>query len=314
MKTHTMRNDAAAQLESQRAIESVHLKTRGLLRLASDARERHEKAVMRLAAVQDDAPVLAGSDSGRRAVAAVLPPVLGAIFVVEWLLAAPTAEWFAISLLGSPSWTPTLTWLLPTSVFLLEVLIAVQISEEAERRRDGQGTLRPLLLGILLFLVMPLFSLATQLAIVPEEPELFWMFTARTAGLVLLAAVLHGTVLASGRLIRESLGWWGFTLSCASWRARAWWLQRKARRASNAALDTFTIYRRLFSRHRQAWPADVLEFGPWDRSARTILGDDLDRTSPPSTLHVDADQGRIGAPPALTAIVPGANGSSVGHA
>src|SRR5262245_56002677 len=103
MMTHNMRNDAAARLESQRALESVHLKTRGLLRLACDTRERHGLAAVRLADVQGDAPALAASDSGRRAVAAILPLVLIAIFVVEWLLAAPTAEWFAISLLGSPT-------------------------------------------------------------------------------------------------------------------------------------------------------------------------------------------------------------------
>ncbi len=261
-----MRNLDAARADSQRAIESVYLKTRGLLRSASHTRDRHEAAASGLATVQADAPAVVAGDSGRRAVAAVLPVVLVAIFVVEWLLAAPTAEWFAVSLLGSDNWVPTLSWLLPTSVFLLELLIAVQMYEESERRRDGQGTLRPTLLGVILVVVMPLFSLATQLAILPEEPELFWMFVTRTSGLVLLAAVLHGTVLASGRLIRDSLGWWGFTVACAWWRGRAWLLRRRDQRVTAAALSSFTIYRRLHAGHRNVWPADMLEFGPWDRA------------------------------------------------
>jgi hypothetical protein len=86
--------------------------------------------------------------------------VLAAIFVVEWLLAAPTAEWFAVSLLGSPGSATVLSWLLPTAIFLLELLVAVQTYEEAERRRDGEGTWRPVILGLFLVVVMPLFSLA----------------------------------------------------------------------------------------------------------------------------------------------------------
>ena len=268
MKTHTMRNDAAARLESQRALESVHLKTRGLIRQAMDIRERHEAAMTRLADVQGDAPVLAESDSGRRAVAAVLPVVLAAIFVVEWLLAAPTAEWFAISLLGSSSWVPTLTWLLPTSVFLLEVLIAVQISEESERRRDGYGTLRPLLLGVILCLVMPLFSLATQLAIVPEEPELFWMFAARTSGL--------GA--AGGGAPWNRAG----ERSCDPGESRLVELHARVRVVADPCVVVVAqgsacvecgagcVYELpcLYTRHGLAWPADTLEFGPWDRAAR----------------------------------------------
>lgn len=79
--------------------------------------------------------------------------------------------------------------MLPTSIFLLELLVAVQIYEESERRRDGQGGWRAVMLALFLVVVMPLFSLATQLVVVPEAPELFPMFLARTAGLVLLAFV-----------------------------------------------------------------------------------------------------------------------------
>lgn len=270
-----MRNVDAARAESQRAIESVYLETRGLVRLASDIRERHEAAQSRLVTLQADAPASAAVDAGHRVVAAVLPAVLASIFVVEWLLAAPTAEWFSVILLGSPGWVPTLRSLLPTSVFLLEVLLSVQIHEESDRRRDGRGSVRPLVLGAILLVVMPLFSVATQIAILPDEPELMAMFWARTAALVLLAFVLHGTVLASGRLIRESLGWWCFTVAFASRRARAGLLRRKDRRVTTAALKTFTIYRRLHAKHNSAWAAEALEFGPWDSVAHVVIGEDL---------------------------------------
>ena len=104
----------------------------------------------------------------RRPSRSCAPAVLVAIFIVEWLLAAPTAEWFAVSLLGAPGSASTLSWLLPTSIFLLELLMAVQIYEESERRRDAQGGWRAAVLGVFLVVVMPLFSLATQLAVAPE--------------------------------------------------------------------------------------------------------------------------------------------------
>ena len=304
-----MRNLDAARAESQRAIESVYLQTRGLLRLAGDIRERRQEAANHLEDLHTDAPAIAGSDSGRRAVAALLPAVLVAIFVVEWLLAAPTAEWFAVSLLGSPGSASALTWLLPTSVFLLELLVAVQIYEESERRRDGQGGWRAVTVGLFLVVVMPLFSLATQLAVVPEAPELFPMFAARTAGLVLLAAVLHGTVLMSGRLIRESLGWWGFTSQSACWRFRAWHLRRRDQHVTAGALNAFTIYRRLHMQHRKAWPGDAIEFGPWDGAAHLVIGPEV---ASAQLEHEVPDIARMftgpgGLPPAT----PGANGSQV---
>jgi hypothetical protein len=295
-----MRNLDAARAESQRAIESVYLQTRGLLRLASDVRERRQHVADHLADLRADAPAVTGSDSGRRAVAALLPAVLIAIFVVEWLLAAPTAEWFAVSLLGSPAWASTLSWLLPTSIFLLELLVAVEVYEESERRRDGQGGGRAILLAIFLVVVMPLFSLATQLAVRPEAPELFPMFATRTAGLVLLAFVLHGTVLMSGRLIRESLGWWGFNFQAACWSCRAWLLRRQDRHLTASALSSFTIYRRLHGQHCTTWPGDVIEFGPWDGVAALVIGPELTSSNghphdqlPPDLARMLSDPGGL---------------------
>ena len=302
-----MRNLDAARAESQRAIESVYLQTRGFLRLATDVRERRQKADNYLHDLHADAPAIATSDSGRRAVAALLPVALAAIFVVEWLLAAPTAEWFAVSLLGSPGSARLLSWLLPTSIFLLELLVAVQIYEEAERRRDGEGTWRAVMLGLFLVVVMPLFSLATQLAVVPEAPELFPMFLARTAGLVLLAFVLHGTVLMSGRLIRESLGWWAFTGQTVGWKCRAWLLRRRDQHVTAAALNAFTIYRRLHLQHRTSWPSDAIEFGPWDSVARVVIGPDIANAE---AEHAVPDMTRMfSGPGGLPSATPGANGS-----
>jgi hypothetical protein len=304
-----MRNLDAARAESQRAIESVYLQTRGLLRLATDVRERRQQAANYLDDLHADAPAIATTDSGRRAVAALLPAVLAAIFVVEWLLAAPTAEWFAVSLLGSPGSATVLSWLLPTAIFLLEVLVAVQIYEEAERRRDGEGTWRAVILGLFLVVVMPLFSLATQLAVVPEAPELFPMFLARTAGLVLLAFVLHGTVLMSGRLIRESLGWWGFTIQSACGKGRASLLRRKDQHVTAAGLNAFTIYRRLHIRHRTAWPNDAIEFGPWDSVSRLVIGQDITNAE---AEHAVPDITRmLSGPGGLPTATPGANGSQI---
>jgi hypothetical protein len=58
--------------------------------------------------------------------------------------------------------------LLPTSIFLLELLVAVLIYEESERRRDRQEGWRAVVLAAFLLVVMPLFSLATQLAVGPD--------------------------------------------------------------------------------------------------------------------------------------------------
>jgi hypothetical protein len=284
-----MTNSEAARTESTCAIEAVYLHTRGVIRLASDLRHRQQIASSRLAVLQADAPPSAARDSGRRAVAALLPVILVAVFVVEWLLAAPTAEWFAVTLLGSPEWAPTLTWLLPTSVFLVEILVAIQLTDEWERRRDGQRTLRATGLAAVLLVVMPLFSLATQLAVLPDDPQLLPMYWTRTAGLVLLALVLHGTVLVSGRLIRESLGWWSFVMAGGSWRAGMWVLRRREQRATAAALKGVTIYRRLHGVHRQMWPADVLEFGPWDGAARLVVGEELSR-APDVTQEAERSQ------------------------
>jgi hypothetical protein len=93
------------------------------------------------------------------------------------------------------------------------------------------------------------------------------MFLARTTGLVLLALVLHGTVLMSGRIIRESRGWWSFTAQSGRWRVRAWLLRRRDQKVTAAALSSFIIYRRLYTRHRTAWPRDLPEFGPGWRCA-----------------------------------------------
>jgi hypothetical protein len=304
-----MRNLDAARAESQRAIEAVYLQTRGLLRLASDVRALRQHSAKYLEDLHADAPAIAAGDSGRRAVAALLPAVLAAIFVVEWLLAAPTAEWFAVSLLGSPESAAILRWLLPTSIFLLELLVAVQIYEQAERRRDGQAASGTVVLGLLLVVVMPLFSLATQLAVVPEAPELFRMFLARTLGLVLLAFVLHGTVLMSGRLIRESLGWWGFTIQSACAKGRAWLLRRRDQHVTGAALSAFTIYRRLHVRHRTSWPGDAIEFGPWDGVARLVIGQDIANGE---AEHGVSDITRMfSGPGGLPSATPGANGSQV---
>jgi hypothetical protein len=304
-----MRNLDAARAESQRAIESVYLQTRGLLRLASDIRERRQQVAGHLADLRADAPTVTRGDSGQRAVAALLPAALIAIFVVEWLLAAPTAEWFAVSLLGSADWASTLSWLLPTSIFLLELLVAVQIYEESELRRDGQGGWRAVTLGAFLVVVMPLFSLATQLAVRPEAPELFPMFVARTAGLVLLAFVLHGTVLMIGRLIRESLGWWGFNLQSACWRLRAGLLRRRDQHLTASALSSFTIYRRLHMQHRTAWPGEVMQFGPWDSVARLVIGAEL-AASNGQAQHEVPELARIFPGPAgMPPPTPGPNGS-----
>ena len=303
-----MRNHDAAYAESERAIESVYLQTRGFVRLANDIRERRQQVAGQLEELNRDAPAIAGSDSGRRAVAVLLPAVLMAIFVVEWLLAAPTAEWFAVSLLGSPGSAFVLSWLLPTSIFLLELLVGVQIYEESEQRRDGLGGWRAVILGLFLVVVMPLFSLATQLAVVPEAPELFPMFLARTGGLVLLAFVLHGTVLMSGRLIRESLGWWGFTLQLACWNGRASLLRRRDRHVTTAAFNAFTVYRRLHMRHRTRWPSDLMEFGPWDSDARLVIGQDADG----GAEHEMPDIARMfTGPGGLPPTTPGANGGQM---
>lgn len=303
-----MRNLDATRAESERALESVYLQTSGLVQRAADIRERRKRVTNHLEQLHADAPSIAGSDSGRRAVAAVLPALLAAIFVVEWLLAAPTAEWFAVSLLGSPESAGILTWLLPTSIFLLELLVAVQIYEESQRRRDGQGGWRAIVLGLSLVVVMPLFSLATQLAVVPEAPELYSMFLARTAGLVSLALVLHGTVLMSGRLIRESLGWWSFTLQSAGWKTRAWVLRSSDHHVTAAARNAFTVYRRLHLRHRSTWPADAVVFGPWDGNARLVLGQDIASAQPDHDVEIARlFTGPGGLPPAT----PGANGSQV---
>ena len=305
-----MRNLDAARADSERAIELVYLQTRGLVRRASDIRERRQQVASQLDEFHADAPALASSDSGRRAVAALLPAVLVAIFIVEWLLAAPTAEWFAVSLLGAPGSASTLSWLLPTSIFLLELLIAVQIFEESERRRDAQGGWRAAVLGVFLVVVMPLFSLATQLAVAADAPELFPMYVARTTGLVLLAFVLHGTVLMSGRLIRESLGWWGFLAQSAWWNDRARLLRRRDQQVTADALNAFTIYRRLHMRHRTTWPSDALAFGPWDSGARLIIGHEI---GDGEADHQVPDRARafagLGGLPSPT---PGANGSQVG--
>jgi hypothetical protein len=301
-----MRNLDAARADSERAIESVYLQTRGLVRLANAIRERRQQLASRLDDFRADAPAIASSDSGGRAVAALLPAVLVAIFIVEWLLAAPTAEWFALSLLGSPSSATALSGLLPTSIFLLELLVAVQIYEESERRRDGQGGWRAVVLGFFLVVVMPLFSLATQLAVVPEAPELYPMFLARTAGLVLLAFVLHGTVLMSGRLIRESLGWWGFTVQSAWWKGRGWLLRRRDQHVTAAALNAFTIYRRLHTRHRTTWPTDALEFGPWDTDARRVIGQEVAEAE-----HQVPGLARMLPGPGGLPATPGPNGSQV---
>lgn len=74
-----MRNLDAARAESERAIESVYLQTRGLVPLANDVRERRRQVGTELDELHADAPTIAGSDSGRRAVAALLPAVLAAI-------------------------------------------------------------------------------------------------------------------------------------------------------------------------------------------------------------------------------------------
>ena len=296
-----MRNLDAARGESERAIESMYLQTRGLVRRAADIRERRQRIADQLKELHADAPSICGSDSGRRAVAALLPAVLAAIFIVEWLLAAPTAEWFAVSLLGSPESAAILSWLLPTSIFLLELLVATQIYEASERRRDGQDGWRAVILGLFLVVVMPLFSLATQLAVVPEAQELYPMFLARTAGLVLLAFVLHGTVLMSGRLIRESLGWWAFTFQSACLKGRAWVLRRSDQHLTAAAVN-----RRLQTRHRTAWPDDAVEFGPWDSVARVVIGHEIATAQEDDAPEIARMfRGAGGLPPATA----GANGS-----
>jgi hypothetical protein len=200
--------------------------------------------------------------------------------------------------------------LLPTSIFLLELLVAVLIYEESERRRDRQEGWRAVVLAAFLLVVMPLFSLATQLAVGPDAPELFPMFLARTTGLVLLALVLHGTVLMSGRIIRESRGWWSFTAQSGRWRVRAWLLRRRDQKVTAAALSSFIIYRRLYTRHRTAWPGDLPEFGPWDGVARLIIGPDLAASSPLD--EVSEVSRMLSGAGGLPSQAPGTNGGQVG--
>jgi hypothetical protein len=231
-----------------------------------------------------------GSTPGETAIALLMPWLLAGIACGDFMLARPTAVWLAV-IFGEREWQTTLVWSLPTTLFLLDVLVGVLL--DRDRRRAAEGDARSwttaIVAGVLLT-ALPAFSLAAQLSVqTSTHVTMFWL---RTSGLVALSFLLHGVVVFGGRLIIESLDVHSFLIVRAVRRHVERRERRRQQRAQAYAFEELAVYDRLF--HEFAAEFERRPYGPFSADAVTLLGLDL------SALRIPAD---ASPDPALDAVV-----------
>lgn len=265
-----------AQRQSRRRLEQLHTRTAQTAGQAHAARQESQRSEAALQALEANPPAAAVAPPGHRTMALLTPLFLLGTCLGEWVVSVPTAEWLTVAVIGRPDWLAWTRVALPLGIILADLMasyLRYRAQDEAlfDDGSDARQSLAWLMLG-----AMVMLSLATQLAVQPppDAPrQLVQSFWTKAAGLVMITAVLHGLILLNGRLIVESLSYWGFLMQ----RTR---LRHAAVRAEGYFGQTSQATVVYFSRYIQERQDHIQRFGhvdpdAFDEVTRRVLRDRL---------------------------------------
>lgn len=242
------------------------------------SRAQSQAAAASLHALATANPELRQVSFSHRAGYLLLLLFLPAVYLLDFLLFGPTAEYFARrSFPASPGLVALACLVIPAGFLLVEVAIAMQLffaRQEAAKFRDTYDHVLWLLLGLFFALVMPSQVLATLLAAQPavSSPRLALVFHAQLLGLVLLTFVAHVAVLFGGRLAHEAKAYLAFSLQRA-------WLRAQQQRAEMRAAQALAAFETAAAKYWQLlleWNAQFsprLAPGPFDRSTQKLFAE-----------------------------------------
>ncbi len=206
--------------------------------------------------------------------------------VATWwsYLAGLTGVWFGDIFLSWPSSTYFATrfveagprgvfvWcvMLPTIIFLVELMVASQRHALRERALDGVPSLYYLLtiLGLLLVIVVPGLVAATQLALAATSIEGLGSFAnrLRVVSVTAISAVLHAVVVfGSGKAFYDAKGYMLYRMQAGRLVRRASAVDRRRSRTERRALRLFTAYRTERAQAITEHPQTAFEDGPFQR-------------------------------------------------
>lgn len=200
------------------------------------------------------------------------------VWFVDVCLSAPSSTFYATKYVhAGPRGVLIICVLVPTSVFLLELMIAGQRLAIRERAIESLG---PAFygwtaVGLLLVIVVPSLIASTQLAIASVSRTGLtgvsnWL---RVSGITALSVVLHGIVIFSGKPIQDAKGYAFYRLKATGLSRKASRADNESRRAERRAVGLFTTYRREVEEFNPAHPEARLQEGPLQKAVVDLINE-----------------------------------------
>ncbi len=222
-------------------------------------------------------PNLANVDVQRRTVYNWLLFCMLAVYVIDVVLFAAVAEYFAKqSFAGSPFLAGLSRFLIPAAIVVIEMVLSIQRDAAYRESLEGFGNRGRLwawtAASVFCTLVMPAAVIAIFLA---GEGSDFtpWISIPLLITLAGLSLVCHILMLFGGRLAMESKSYVSFRLQQSSLQNRIRQSNRVYATHSQGAADRFAAYLQDLNAHNGAFPNARIEPGPFDKDTRQVVND-----------------------------------------
>lgn len=251
--------------------------TRTRARRAAEARRAGQQLDQQKTQLVAANPNLANVDVHRRTVYNWLLFCMLAVYVVDVVLFAAVAEYFAKqSFAGSPFLAGLTRFLIPATIVIIELALSIQRDAAYREYLEGFGNRGRFwawtAASVFCTLVMPAAVIAIFLA---GEGSDFsaWISVPLLITLAGLSLVCHVLMLFGGRLALESKSYLSFRLQLSSLQNRIRQTNQVYATHSQAAADRFAAYLQDLNAYNPAFPTARIEPGPFDKDTREVVND-----------------------------------------
>jgi len=227
-------------------------------------RDQESEAISRRTELETAHPEWVQRNSRNATSYAVILLALVAVYCLDVMCAAPTAEILSEKAFADMPLAANISrFLIPAAIIMIEVAVALQIyscrKERQDYHDDGWELAAWLLFGISLCVVMPALVVGTNLVQVSLEDSpaaktgLYWQLV----GLVALALAMHLPIIFNGRTAHEAKSYFAYRLGHGKQERTIRRCKNKTDRTKNALRFDFEKYYDLLERHSETYGTRV---------------------------------------------------------